>query len=706
MSRNIAAGMVLLLAGPVLRGQVMPADSLWEMDMPDVVVTATRSERLLQQATVPALLIPARTIRMSGGLRLHEILQEQTGLFLTSGSGSSAVGGGVFGNGIQIQGFAPDYTLILLDGEPLTGRQGGVLDLSRLTVGNIRKIEVIKGPSSALYGSEAMGGVVNILTEQRRGTHASGGVRYGSFRTADTYGSVNVDRGKSTLYLFGNYLRSDGYDLAPDTPERTIDPHRNGTAQVKWTWRFSDRTRLVWNNRLYRGRQEAAFVLGTDETRVEGQSVTSDYNIHPVLTHRINDRLKTSLRTYGSYYRYEQDLHRTDSGSTYYRDDFQHLFTRMENQTDWDWNEKHQLVAGGGYNGHTVETSRYRTRKNQHLGYVFVQNEWRPTARWIVIPGLRYDLHTDFANRLSPKLSMQYRPNPQWHYRFSYGSGFKAPDFRQLYLHYANPAAQGYRIYGAAEFSIRELEEMEASGEVARILPEAWQIGQLRPEVSHGFNAGVGFAHSATGITADLNLFWNEVTDMIQYLPVAILANNALVFSYRNVASAWTGGAEVNVRGTAGRLVEWAAGYQYLMTGDRDVVAAIREGNVYGRSRPGGPARRMTMSDYTGLMGRSPHMAQARVQVLDESSGWGGSVRALYRSRWGVVDLDGNGFANMEEEYARGFVLLNLSVMKTFARTVTAQVSVNNLTDHRDAVNVPHMPGRHVMLGFHWNFLH
>jgi outer membrane receptor for ferrienterochelin and colicins len=131
-------------------------DSLHAVQMNEVVITATRTERKLGNVAVPVRIIQQKTIQQAGSLRIKDILQEQAGLFITSS----------FGAGVQMQGLNPDYTLILIDGEPLVGRTGGVLDLNRLTVGNIRKIEIVKGPSSSLYGSEAMAGVINIITDR------------------------------------------------------------------------------------------------------------------------------------------------------------------------------------------------------------------------------------------------------------------------------------------------------------------------------------------------------------------------------------------------------------------------------------------------------------------------------------------------------------------------------------------------------------
>jgi len=688
----------------MIQAQEVELDSLLFGDIEELVVTATRNERHLSNVTVPTLMINANAIQLAGNVRLNEVLQEQTGLFMTAGTGSGAVGGGVFGNGIQIQGMAPDYTLIMLDGEPLIGRQGGVIDLSRFTVGNIRKIEVIKGPSSALYGSEAMGGVVNIITEQRRSEYFNGGLRYGSFNTTDLYASGNINNKKSTLYLFANYNSSDGYDLQPSTPERTIDPYYNMAFQLKWTYRFTERTRLVWNNRIFKGFQNSEFAINNDQINIGGMGNTTDININPVLTHLFNDRLKSQMRLYTSIYRYDQSLSNKLTNESYYLDNFQHNFVRLENQTDWDWSNNQQLVVGGGYNIQSVETIRYRDTKVQHIGYFFAQNEWKPNYKWTIIPGIRYDIHSDYANRLTPKISGQYKVANNWNINFSYGSGFKAPDFRQLYLYYVNPAAQGYRVYGASEFSLAELQQQLSDGLIARILPEAYQIQELRPEISHGFNLGSTYSFLDLPIKADVNFFYNNVRDLINYLPVAVMQNNALVFSYMNVRRAFTGGVEMNVQGTIKKSWDWSIGYQYLRTGDLDVIREIKAGNVFGRNTPRGSTRRMNISDYTGLIGRSPHMLNAKILYQDQKSGWGGSLRAIYRSKWGVFDMDGNGFANMEDEFAPGFTMLNMSVQKTFNHKYTLQCNVNNLLNHMDAVNVPQMPGTHVLFAIQWNF--
>ena len=135
----------------------------------EIVITSTRTAIQLGNVTVPYQLINKKNIEQIGSLRLKDILQEQTGLYITNG----------FGAGVQMQGLNPDYTIILLNGEPLVGRTAGVLDLNRISISNIKRIEIVKGPSSSLYGSEAMAGVINIITDTSCKKSVETGIRYG-----------------------------------------------------------------------------------------------------------------------------------------------------------------------------------------------------------------------------------------------------------------------------------------------------------------------------------------------------------------------------------------------------------------------------------------------------------------------------------------------------------------------------------------------
>lgn len=678
-------------------------DSTFSKSLNEIVVTATRTERKLGNVAIPTQIVSKRIIQLSGSLRLNDILQEQTGIFITGGSGSNAVGGGVFGNGIQLQGLSPDHTMILLDGEPLIGRQGGVMDLSRFAIGNIKKIELVKGPSSSLYGSEAMGGVINIITEPLQGKQFNAGIRSGSFLNTDVYASGNFTGKKAAVYFFANRNSSNGYELDQSTPEKTLDPFYNYTGHIKFSYRFSPKTKLIINNRYFHSYQESFYAVNSTKINVGGNGQTNDFTINPVLTHKFSNKVSSQMRLLLSDFRFTQQLDSLSNNKQYYFDNFRQGFYRAENQTDIELSPSNTLTLGGGYTLQTVNTTRYREKKEQHLYHAFIQNEWRGVNNLIVIGGLRYDYNTAFNARISPKLALNYKLNEKIKFNASYGAGFKAPDFRQLYLSFINNAADGYSIYGANEFSIDRLELQKQQGLIAQILPPAYQITSLNPEISNGFNLGFQIS-PVQKLRADVNFFRNDIDNLINYIPVATNANGTSVFSYVNINRAFTQGVEFNINYQLHQLFSISGGYQYLETADKDIIENINNKEVFGRDIVGGSARLITKADYSGLLNRSKHMANLRLFYDDAKKGWSSSLRFIYRSRFGVLDLDGNGFANMDAEFAKGMIQMNLTAAKQINKQLNIQAGINNVLNQINARFMPNLPNRNFFIAVHYTF--
>ena len=122
-------------------------------------------------------------------------MNEQTGLITVPDFGG--------GEGIQLQGLDSQYTLILVDGVPLVGRSAGTLDLGRITVGNIKQIEIVKGASSSLYGSDALGGVINIITETiKNGFNGHVNYRLGSFDSHDLSSTIQYKKQRLGISTF------------------------------------------------------------------------------------------------------------------------------------------------------------------------------------------------------------------------------------------------------------------------------------------------------------------------------------------------------------------------------------------------------------------------------------------------------------------------------------------------------------------------
>ncbi|MCY7360194.1 MAG: TonB-dependent receptor plug domain-containing protein, partial [Rudanella sp.] len=346
------------------------ADTLRERALDEVVVTATRSERPMGALPLPVTVVGAKQIQQMGSLRLGDVLREQTGVAIVTDHGQ----------GVQIQGFGPDYTLIMVDGEPLVGRTAGTLDLTRLAVGNIKQIEIVKGPSSSLYGSEALAGVVNIITDGAGPTtRASVSARYGANRTSDFSADVSRTFGKLNVYAFGNRYQSAGYSLPgasgqaePGNP--TIAPFVNYTGSGRLAYSFSPRLTLSVSGRYFSERQDNAFAINQKES-VSGLGTVRDYSLNPVLTHRINDGLKLTYRYYRTGYQTQTDLRYIDSGKEYDASFFRQTFDRPEIVAERIFSHKHILTAGAGLIQESVEATRYTDRKQFQTRYGFVQYE-------------------------------------------------------------------------------------------------------------------------------------------------------------------------------------------------------------------------------------------------------------------------------------------------------------------------------------------
>jgi outer membrane receptor for ferrienterochelin and colicins len=656
------------------------------------VFTATKTERALSNIAVPVQIIAQKTIQQAGSLRLSDILAEQTGLFMTTG----------FGTGVSMQGLNPDYTLILIDGEPLIGRTSGVLDLKRITVGNIKQIEIVRGPSSSLYGSEAMAGVINIITDKPRKNSLGVSSRYGSFNTADFNIKGSVRTNRINYQGFGNFYRTDGFSIRPNSRERSIAPIERFTQQHNIGYRFSDRTQLSLNIR-----HNSELIKNNITVINNGNSINSvgveknqDLNATIQLTHKINERVKNTARLYGTQFNSSQELI-SDNGVPYL-DAFKQQFARIENQTDITVNEKLELNVGGGYIHETANSTRYddsKSIKTNRIGYAFLQSEWKASNKLTFVGGARYDHNELFAAAFSPKLALQYKINNRFSLKASIGRGFKAPDFRQLYLNFTNTAAGSYSVFGTVEAQ-KIINELNRLGQISSLEPSFYQLSNLQPEFSTGFNLGISFQNEQWQITT--NLFRNNIENLIDSRLVAFKTGGAQIFSYLNVKNAFTQGIETDVKFRYNQYWSFSAGYQFLLTGDQSEINAINDGKVFTRDQ-NGFSRRLNRSEYVGLPNRSKHMANLKVQYDHQS--FFANARAVYRSKWATLDTDGNGIFNTNDAFAQGFLQLNMATGKSFNNGLSIQTGIDNLLNYTDVINLPTLPGRIFYLTLSYNIL-
>jgi outer membrane receptor for ferrienterochelin and colicins len=657
-------------------------DSLKTEKLEEIVLTATRTERQLSSLPLPVTLISKKKITQSGTIRLNEILNEQTGIITVADESGF--------EGVQIQGISSDYILILIDGVPLVGRSAGNFDLSRLTVGNIKQVEVVKGPSSSLYGSEALGGVINIITEKPRSSNLKGNASYriGSFEQQDINLNLKKRFDKLRLSLFANRFSSDGYDLTPETEGQTVNPFKNYTFNTRAFYDFNENLSLFTSVRYYEQLQEADFTV--DDVAYEGDSKEKEWNAHARLDHRWNDDFDTSYEFYYTNYQATELIADPISGDLLSDSNFNQTLWRPEIRGNYKVTDSGTLTAGVGYQMEALDRTFFDDRVQFNSQYAYAQYDVNLTDKWNLIAGARFDNHSEYSNQLSPKLAALYQLNESIAIKGSIGYGFKAPDFRQLYFDFTNSAV-GYTVLGY-NVAVDKLNELQAQGQILDVVVPFNQLNEaLEAESSIGYNLGATFKKGKWN--AELNLFRNDFKNLIDTRIIARRTNGQNVFSYVNFDEIYTTGFELNSGYKVTKDLNISAGYQLLYAFDKAQEQAVEDSSVFIRDAQTNQSVAIDRSEYFGLVNRSRHNANFKVFYDIKKYKANVNLRLLYRSKYAQFDTNGNGLIDTyDTSFIDGFVTTNVAVTKTFYKDFDLQIGANNLLDYRDN-NIPTLPG-------------
>jgi outer membrane receptor for ferrienterochelin and colicins len=666
----------------------------------DQASTATRTDVAIKDLPMPVMLIEGKQLDMMGSRRLNEVLQEQTGLALTTDpSGASNA------LGLQVQGFDASYTMIMIDGQPLIGRNAtGILDLSRITIAHIQRIEIIKGTSSALYGSDALAGVVNIVTKRQsaEGTQGMAALRYGTNNMVDATldGSTTLLKDKASLAVSTNYYRTDGFDADGATPGKTLPPFNSYALQAKLNYRMTPRSLMTTSVRHASRDQRNRYDLDRMGER-EDINVERDLTASVVLRHTLSRKADLQAQYYFTQYQARTESTSIQTGERLNENEFRQYLHRLESFINYDLAAGLKITTGLGGNAEVLRASRYGSARQMDNGFMYVQAHYTLKEKLGLLGGARYDVHTIYGSQVSPRFGMRYTVSDKLVLKATAGTGFKAPGFQQLYLSFTNPSA-GYTVLGAAVFD-QEVARMQGAGEIRDLYPVAALVGDLKAERSVSFNGGFMLIPSAA-VTLEVNAFHNTIRNMIFEELVGVKENGSQLFSYRNIDQAFTRGIETNVRWRLTGELEISAGHQLLYAKDQGVVDDIRAGRKTVRTAEG-RSHTAEPGDYFNLSNRSRHMANVKVFYEYRALGLNASVRATYRGKYGIGDRNyPNNFIDPYDLYAEGYLLFHASVEKRlFQRRMGVQLICDNIGDYGNPL-IPNLPGRQFITALSWRF--
>ncbi|GBD07043.1 Colicin I receptor [bacterium HR21] len=653
---------------------------------PEVVVTGSRNPSVADYTPVRVEVFP-RPAGAVEALTVAEVLEESAGVLQQYRVRS----------GIQLMGLEPAYTLVLLNGQPLTGRVAGVLDLRRIPLGNVERIEIVKGPMSSLYGSAALGGVVNILTPRpHNGWEGQLQLQHTTRAGSELHARLGYGNHQLSGLLYGFVHHADPFEVVQDTLSFPYAGIMASALQASAWWHPLPLWELRLDGRLFQSRTRGAFAesFGGQLAVNEGAFQQREWSAAATLAWT-SRRARLQVGAFGNQYQELYDWVVPQNGST--RDDFRQRLGRFWAQYDLLWNIRYRFTAGAELLLEDVLGTRYPEQPFVRTVAAFTQWEGTPYEWLSYALSLRWDGTSAYGGHWNPKAAFLLRPwgNRAVQFRFSFGTGFRAPDFRQLFVRFTNRLqGAGYALLGARQLGLELEPERSRAGDASVLLL---------------LDDCLRLAPWAREWTLEVRLFANWVRNLIE--PFYVGRQDGLdIYSYRNLARIATRGVEVTLRGIVELPGRWQlqarAAYQFLDAVDLDVLDAIAAGTAGTQDPTTGRFQPLRRSDYGGLWGRSRHSLAGLLQLHYLPTGTALSLRLQHRSRFGDEALDRNGIAVLSpprrvldrpEEYVAGFWNLSgwLVQQWRFPPTVLwLSVGVRNALNVLRPRFLPHLVGR------------
>lgn len=451
-----------------------------------MVVSASATEQNLKDAPASISVITQQDLQRKPVQNLKEVLKEVPGVQLTNEGDNR--------QGVSIRGLSSSYTLILVDGKRVNSRNAvfrhNDFDLNWIPVDAIERIEVVRGPMSSLYGSDALGGVVNIITRK------VGKSWHGTF-TADTTVQEHRDRGDTWngQFFTSGPLIDDvlGVKVSGNLAKREKDAQQqSSTGETPRIEGFTNRNANVEFNWTPNQDHDFDFAYGRDRQDRDSDSLAKDRldrETWAIGHHGRWDLGNSELRFYG------EKIDNNDPGST-------STITSESNTLDGKYvlpiGAINQLLTFGGEYRHDSLTdpvnltggTSSKTSANQYA--LFLEDEWRIIDPLAFTAGLRMDDHETYGDHWSPRAYLVYNATDTLTIKGGWSTAFKAPSLLQLSPDWTTGSCRGAcEIVGSAD---------------------------LKPETSESYEIGLYYAGEEgwlDGVTASVTTFQNDIDDMI-----------------------------------------------------------------------------------------------------------------------------------------------------------------------------------------------
>ena len=624
----------ILLTAAVLSAISVPAyasarDGGTSVVTDEVVVTASRTEQEIKETPSAVEVITREDIDKMGAENLAQALQLALGIDTQENA--------MVGNRSSIRGMNTNQTLILVDGRRVrtenTSETMNFYELKRINMDDVERIEIVRGAASSLYGSEALGGVINVIKKHPGKMQTAVTLDWTS-RQSDE--GIRFDSGKLGKWaLSGSFkhmdVREQGTDAGSNMYGKKNFFNLDGRMEMtkdKWLDVFFD----YLTEDLY---MKDSLTQGTDYDhkrfstgiKYSGRDKRGDYEMQVYYTYfdkhqRTRERANHSLNSF---------------------DDLKFNSLIFDGRRSIQVAKDHLLTFGGEYRKEDYESTRIKgtnTRTlegvtnqlgNSSMDYTafYLQDEWLASPRWLIIPSLRWDYNSEFGNELTGKLGTTYKITKDVRFKANIGTAYRAPTASELYFswHHTPNARMDVQINGNPN---------------------------LKPEKALNFD--LGFEMEKDKTFGKITYFHNKVDDLINIdtvmsrlpgFPPRVLATG----TYRNIDSATMQGVELEVRQALGGGFSVRGLYTYL---------DARDGKTGER-----------------LAGRPYHKASLQLSYDDAKHGWNATLWNDWTAGYRYGETVGRRTVYKDASLS----ILNFVVGKKINDHFSAYLGVDNIFD-------------------------
>lgn len=463
----LSPSLLLAQSSSLTKAQIDSIEKAWEVELNTVVVTGTRTPKLLKDSPILTRIISESDIRKTDATNISDLLQLELPGIEFSYSMNQQVS-------LNMQGFGGNSVLFLVDGERLAGETLDNVDYNRLNLNNVGRIEIVKGGASSLYGSNAVGGVVNIISrEESEPWRVNVNARYGAHNEQRYGGAISFKTGRISSATTLQYTSIDSYDMKNEGDYNRFYGGYNWNVKERLTVNVTDRMKLIGRAGYY-FRQRNAQAASRDRYRDFSGGLRGLYTFSDA------DNLEVSY----NFDQYDKSDYITITSKDVRKySNVQHGARALYNHT---FAGRHILTLGGDMMRDYLQTYQFTDNgnKRQITADGFAQFDMNFVRNFNIIAGMRYDYFSEAKmSHASSRLSMMYKL-PRVALRGSYSGGFRAPTLKEMYMDF--DMAGIFMIYGNPD---------------------------LKPETSHNFQLSTEYTRRLLNFS--IGTFCNLVSDRI-----------------------------------------------------------------------------------------------------------------------------------------------------------------------------------------------